>query len=97
MRRLFGKLSVKEHYEGMSATAADCIACGACESRCPFHVSIIERMEKARDLILQGLPLESVGKAIGYQDHSTFYRAFRQTYGVSPREYRKNMQPGPAE
>ena len=42
--------TVKEHYEGMSATAADCITCGACESRCPFHVSIIERMEKAREL-----------------------------------------------
>ena len=47
------------------------------------------RMEKARTLILQGLPLESVGKEIGYQDHSTFYRAFRQTFGISPREYRK--------
>ena len=47
------------------------------------------RMEKARNLIRQGLPLESVGRAIGYQDHSTFYRAFRQTFGISPREYRK--------
>ena len=47
------------------------------------------RMEKARNLIRQGLPLETVGRAIGYQDHSTFYRAFRQTFGISPREYRK--------
>jgi len=47
------------------------------------------RMEKARTLILQGLPLETVGKAIGYRDHSTFYRAFRQTFGISPREYRQ--------
>ena len=55
-----------------------------------FHHFVTgKRMEKARDLILQGLPLESVGKAIGYQDHSTFYRAFRQTFGISPREYRK--------
>ena len=49
------------------------------------------RMEKARSLILQGLPLEKVGRAIGYRDHSTFYRAFRQTFGLSPREYRKQM------
>ena len=42
--------TVKEHYEGLGATAADCIACGACEDRCPLHVSIIDRMEKARDL-----------------------------------------------
>ena len=53
------------------------------------HFVTSKRMEKARDLILQGQPLESVGKAIGYQDHSTFYRAFRQTFGISPREYRK--------
>ncbi len=53
------------------------------------HFVTSKRMEKARDLILQGQPLESVGKAIGYQDHSTFYRAFRQTFGISPREFRK--------
>lgn len=57
-----------------------------------FHHFVTHcRMEKARALILQGLPLESIGKEIGYQDHSTFYRAFRQTFGISPREYRKNM------
>ena len=55
------------------------------------------RMEKACKLILEGMPLEAIGREIGYRDHSTFYRAFRQTYGVSPREYRKNMQPGAAE
>ena len=53
------------------------------------HFVTSKRMEKARDLILQGQPLESVGKAIGYQDHSTFYRAFRQTFGISPREFHK--------
>ena len=53
------------------------------------HFVTSKRMEKARDLILQGIPLETVGRAIGYQDHSTFYRAFRQTFGISPREYRK--------
>jgi len=60
------------------------------KTKTTFHHFLTHlRMEKARNLILQGLPLESVGKAIGYQDHSTFYRAFRQTFGISPREYRK--------
>ena len=27
-----------------------CIACGGCESRCPFGVSVIERMKKAAEL-----------------------------------------------
>jgi AraC-like DNA-binding protein len=56
-----------------------------------FHEFVTQcRMEKARKLVLKGKPLEAVGRAVGYRDHSTFYRAFRQTFGVSPREYRKN-------
>lgn len=55
-----------------------------------FHAFLTSRrMERAVVLILKGEPLEAVGKALGYQDHSTFYRAFRQTFGLSPREYRK--------
>ena len=61
------------------------------------HFVTLCRMERARELILQGLPLESVGKAIGYQDHSTFYRAFRQTFGISPREYKKTVLPEAGE
>ena len=62
------------------------------KSQTTFHGFLtMKRMEKARDLILEGLPLEAVGKAIGYRDHSTFYRAFRSAFGVSPREYRKSV------
>ncbi len=42
--------SVKAHYEALPAAAADCIACGGCETRCPFHVKVAERMEKAAEL-----------------------------------------------
>lgn len=42
--------SVRAHYEALDATAADCIACAACESRCPFGVKITERMTKAAAL-----------------------------------------------
>ena len=42
--------SVKAHYQALPATAADCIACGGCESRCPFGVPVIEKMEQARKL-----------------------------------------------
>ena len=63
-----------------------------------FHSFVTgRRMEKARALIREGLPLEKVGRAIGYRDHSTFYRAFRQTFGISPREYRKKNRPEAAE
>lgn len=55
-----------------------------------FHDYVTEcRMNAARKLILKGWQLETVGREVGYRDHSTFYRAFRQRFGVSPREYRK--------
>ena len=43
--------TVRAHYQALSATAADCIACGGCETRCPFGVPVVERMEKAKALL----------------------------------------------
>lgn len=40
--------TVREHYGALSAHAGDCIACGACEKRCPFGVPIIENMKAAK-------------------------------------------------
>ena len=42
--------TLRAHYEGLSATAADCIGCGGCETRCPFGVRVVERMEKTHAL-----------------------------------------------
>lgn len=39
--------TVREHYKALKATAADCISCGACEKRCPFHVAVMENMREA--------------------------------------------------
>lgn len=33
-------------YNTLSATASDCIRCGACEDRCPFQVQVMARMEQ---------------------------------------------------
>lgn len=41
---------IREQYAALSAHAGDCIACGGCESRCPFGVPVIERMQKAADV-----------------------------------------------
>lgn len=46
------------------------------------------RLITAKGLIARGMPLEQVGKQVGYKEHSAFYRAFKQEYGISPREYR---------
>ncbi len=42
--------SVCEHYRALGATAGDCIACGGCETRCPFGVKIVQRMAAAKRL-----------------------------------------------
>jgi predicted aldo/keto reductase-like oxidoreductase len=38
---------IGQHYRELSAHGRDCIACGSCESKCPFSVPIIENMKKA--------------------------------------------------
>ena len=47
------------------------------------------RLIAAKALIEKGTPLESVSHQVGFADYSSFYRAFRQEYGISPRQYRK--------
>lgn len=42
--------TIKAHYFGLSANAADCVACGGCEERCPFSVPVIRHMEQAKEL-----------------------------------------------
>lgn len=40
--------TVREHYAALSHSAGECIECGACETRCPFGVKIIENMRAAK-------------------------------------------------
>ena len=42
--------TVADHYRLLPAHGGDCIACGACESRCPFGVPVREKMRQAADL-----------------------------------------------
>ena len=42
--------TVREHYAVLPHHAGECLACGACEKRCPFSVSIVENMRQAAEL-----------------------------------------------
>lgn len=39
--------TVREHYGALTHHGGECIACGACEKRCPFGVNIIDNMKEA--------------------------------------------------
>ncbi len=40
--------SLREHYNGLERNAEDCVACGGCETRCPFGVQVIQKMQAAK-------------------------------------------------
>lgn len=46
------------------------------------------RLIAAKSLIEQGVQFDNVAVQTGFQDYSGFYRAFKQEYGISPRQYR---------
>lgn len=45
------------------------------------------RLIAAKKLIAEMVPMEEVARRIGFVDYSTFYRAFKQEYGISPRQF----------
>ncbi len=45
---LLGDALAEEHYRTLEKTAADCVKCGHCNSRCPFQVQQQERMEEIK-------------------------------------------------
>ena len=52
------------------------------------------RLIAAKELILSGKALEDISRQVGFADYSSFYRAFRQEYGISPRQYRTLQDAG---
>jgi transcriptional regulator GlxA family with amidase domain len=49
------------------------------------------RMERARDLLEHStMPVREIGLACGYASFSSFVRAFRKTFGTTPRHSRKH-------
>ncbi len=52
------------------------------------------RLIAAKTRIESGEALEDVAIGTGFGDYSVFYRAFKRTYGISPRQYRALQEEG---
>ena len=44
-----GDTMAADHYEKLEKKASDCISCGHCDERCPFHVAQASRMKEIAD------------------------------------------------
>lgn len=53
-----------------------------------YHCVTQYRLIEAKNLITDGVAPGSIYGRVGFADYSAFYRAFKQEYGMSPREYR---------
>jgi AraC-like DNA-binding protein len=48
-----------------------------------------QRLDRARQLMLENGDLSTVAEKAGFCDYTAFFRALKQEYGLSPSEYRK--------
>ena len=46
-----------------------------------------QRLIAAKTLIAEGKNLEDISRSVGFTDYSSFYRAFKKEYGITPRRY----------
>ena len=50
------------------------------------------RLVSSKNLILENIPLEYIAPKVGFSDYSSFYRAFKSEYGISPRQFRDQQR-----
>ncbi len=58
-----------------------------------LHRYILQKkLIAAKELILKGLPITQVCERCGFGDYSNFFRAFKNEYGMTPRQFYEAMR-----
>lgn len=52
-----------------------------------YRYILLRRLMMARQLLSAGEPAGQVCRSCGFSDYTSFYRAFKSEYGISPREF----------
>ncbi|MGG1515447.1 helix-turn-helix domain-containing protein [Paenibacillus oryzisoli] len=52
-----------------------------------------ERMQKAKSLLIAGVPVQEVATAVGYEERRYFSEMFKRTTGMTPSEFRASYHP----
>lgn len=62
----------------------------------PHQYVLKKRLQASKHLILSGLPFGQISYRYGFQDYTSYYRAFKKEFGLSPTEFREqNPLPSP--
>lgn len=61
-----------------------------------YHFVTQRRLIAAKTKIIEGETLEQICGQVGFSDYSTFYRAFKREYGISPVQFRRLSGSSPA-
>lgn len=51
-----------------------------------YRYILLKRLISARELLLQGVQAGQVAALCGFKDYTSFFKAFKAEYGISPRE-----------
>lgn len=57
-----------------------------------YKYIIRKRLQVAKHMLIDGIPATEAYHLCGFGDYANFYRAFRTTYGVTPKEYIKSIK-----
>ena len=50
------------------------------------------RLEKAKQLLNEGIRVAEVGEKVGYAEYAYFYQVFKRFEGISPSEYKRGKK-----